>query len=87
MSSKYWLYCIIMMAVQKEMWVEFRLKEETWIDEDVIQQNINKIHSIGQYEDGKQRRIVKFTSNNFKERVFMKQKQKQAYTEKQKSSK
>ena len=35
-----------------------RLKKETGIDEDVIQQNINKILPIGQSEDGKQRRIV-----------------------------
>ena len=51
-----------------------RLKEETGIDEDIIQQNINKIHPIGQPEDGKQCRIVKFTSNSFKEKVFMKHK-------------
>ena len=60
-----------------------RLKEEIRIDEDVIQQNIDKIHPIGQPEDGKQRRIVKFTS----ERVFMKHKQrKKAYIEKQKKA-
>ena len=62
-----------------------RLKEETRIDEDVIQQNINKIHPIGQPEDGKQRKIVKCTSDSFKERVFMKYKQrKKAYIEKKK---
>ena len=48
------------------------LKEKTGISEDVIQQNIGKIHPIGQPEDGKQRRIVKFTSDSFKERVFVK---------------
>ena len=64
-----------------------RLKEETGIDEDVIQQNIDKIHLIGQPEDGKQRRIVKFTSDSFNERVFMKHKQrKKAYIEKQKKA-
>ena len=52
-----------------------RLKEESGIDEDVIQQNIDKIHPISQPEYGKQRRIVKFTRNGFKERVFMKRKQ------------
>ena len=64
------------------------MKEETGIDEDGIQQNIDKIHPIGQPEDGKQCRIVKFTSNSFnKERVFMKHKQqKKAYTEKQKKA-
>ena len=64
-----------------------RLKEETGIDEDVIQQNIDKIHPTGQPEDGKQHRIVKFTSNSFKERVFMKHKhEKKAYIEKQKKA-
>ena len=38
-----------------------RLKEETGIDEDVIQQNIDKIHPIGQPEVGEQRsEVVKF---------------------------
>ena len=52
-----------------------RMKEKTIIDEDVIRQNIDKIHPIGQPGDGKQHRIVKFTSDSFKERVFMKDKQ------------
>ena len=61
-----------------------RLKEEeTRIDEDAIQQNIDKIHSISQPKDGKQRRIVKFISDSFKERVFMKN-AKKGYIEKQK---
>ena len=64
-----------------------RLKEETGIDEDVIQQKIDKIHPISQPEDGKQCRIVKSTSDSFKERVFMKHKQrKKAYIEKQKNA-
>ena len=70
-----------------EKLVVSRLKEETGIDEDVIQQNIDKIHPIGQPEDGKQRRIVKFTSDSFKERVFMKHKQrKKPCIEKQKKT-
>ena len=36
-----------------EKLVVSRLKEETGIDKDVIQQNIDKIHPIGQPEDGK----------------------------------
>ena len=52
-----------------------RLKEETGIDEDVIQQNIDKMHLIGQSEDGNQRRIVNFTRDKFKKTVFMKYKQ------------
>ena len=68
-----------------EKLVVSRLKKETRTDEDVFQQNIDKIHSIGEPEDGKQRRIVKFTSDSFKKRVFMKHKQrKKAYIEKQK---
>ena len=35
----------------------------------------DKIHPIGQPEDGKQCRIVKFTSDSFRERVFTKHKQ------------
>ena len=52
-----------------------RLTEETRIYEDIIQQKINKMLPIRQTEDGKQRRIVKFTSDGFKETIFMKQKQ------------
>ena len=51
---------------EDEKLVLSRLKEKTRIDEDVIQQNIDKIHRIGQPEGGKQRRIVKFTSDSFK---------------------
>ena len=62
-----------------------RLKEETGIDEDVIQQNIDKMHPIGQPEDGKQCRIVNFTGDKFKKTVFMKYKQqKKACIEKEK---
>ena len=44
-----------------------RLKEETGIDEDIIQQNIDKIHPIGQPEVGEQRsEVVKFSSHSFK---------------------
>ena len=52
-----------------------RLKEETGIDEDVIQQNIDKMHPIGQPENDKQHRIVNFTSDKFKKTVFIKYKQ------------
>ena len=62
-----------------------RLKEETGIAEDVIQQNIDKMHPIGQPEDGKQPIIVNFTGNKFKKTVFMKYKQrKKACIEKEK---
>ena len=57
------------------------------MDEDIIQQNIDKSHPIDQSEDGKQRRIVKLASDSFKDKVFMKRKQrKQAYIEKQKKA-
>ena len=62
-----------------------RLKEETGIDEDVIQQHIDKIHLVSQPEDGKQCRIVNFTGDKFKKTVFMKYKQrKKACIEKEK---
>ena len=61
-----------------------RLKEETGIDEDVIQQNTDKIHPIGQPEDGKQCRIMKFTSDSLEERVFMKHKKQKKTTLKNK---
>ena len=70
-----------------EKLVASRLKKETRIDEDVFQQNIDKIYSISEPEDEKQRRIVKFTSDSFKKRVFMKHKQwKKTYIEKQKKA-
>ena len=58
-----------------EKLVASRLKKETRIDEDVFQQNIDKIYSISEPKDEKQRRIVKFTSDSFEKRVFMKHKQ------------
>ena len=58
-----------------EKLVHSRLKEETGIDEDVIQQNIDKMHPIGQPENDKQHRIVNFTSDKFKKTVFIKYKQ------------
>ena len=60
-----------------------KLTEETRIIEDMIQQNINKMLPISQPEDGYQHRIVKSTSDGFKESIFMKPKQrKEAYIEK-----
>ena len=61
-------------TTNKELRRNQKKPEETEIYEDFIEQNIYKIH-IGQVEDGKQCRIVKFTSGSFKERVFMKHKQ------------
>ena len=84
--------CLVIIRITKagnesddEKLILFRLKKETRIDEDVIRQNIDKSHSTSQPEDGKQRRIVKFTSDSFKKRVFMNHKQrKKAYIKKQK---
>ena len=61
------------------------MEEETRIDEDAIQQNIDKIHLISQPKDGKQRRIVKFISDSCKERVFMKNEQRKKATLENKS--
>ena len=70
-----------------EKLILYGFKEETRLNEDIIQQNIDKIHPIGQPEDGKQRRIMKFTSDSFKERVFMKKMPtKNAYIGKQKKA-
>ena len=42
------------------------------IDENVIQQNTDKMHPISQPKNSKKRRILKFTSNNSKQTVFIK---------------
>ena len=41
--------------------------KETGIDKDIILANVDKVNSIGRVENGKQLRIVKFTSDHFKE--------------------
>ena len=47
------------------------LERECGISQDVIKNNLNKMHPIGWPEEyGKQLRIVKFTTESFKETVF-----------------
>ena len=43
------------------------LEKETGIGKDIILANVDKTNSIGRVENGKQVRIVKFTSDHFKE--------------------
>ena len=64
------------------------LEKECGISQDVIKNNLNKTHSIGwPHEYGKQLRIVKFTTDSFKETVFRKHKHRRnLYIERQKRS-
>ena len=51
------------------------LSEESGIDKDIIKQNVDKIHPIGEIVNDKQQRIVKFTTDNFKEKIYLAQKE------------
>ena len=64
------------------------LERECGINQDVIKNNLDKTHPIGQSDEhGKQLRIVKFTMDSFKEMVFRKHKHRRnAYIERQKCS-
>ena len=63
-------------------------ERERGINQDVIKNNLDKTHPIGQPDKyGKQLRIVKFTADGFKETVFRKHKHhRNSYIEKQKRS-
>ena len=51
------------------------LARESDINKDIVFKNIDKTHPISKIEEKDlQRRIVKFTSNNFKEKAFKKYK-------------
>ena len=51
------------------------LEKECGISQDFIKNNLDKMHPIGwPHEYGKQLRIVKFTTDSFKETVFRKHK-------------
>ena len=50
------------------------LARESDIHKDIVIRNIDKIHPIGKIDNGLQRRIIKFTSDSFKEKVFKKRK-------------
>ena len=51
------------------------LSKESRIWKDVIKGNINKIHPLGKPdEEGRQLRIVKFTSDSFKETIYRRHK-------------
>ena len=64
------------------------LERECGISPDVIKDNLDKKHPIGHPDKyGKQLRIVKFTTDSFKETVFRKRKHRRnSYIERQKRS-
>ena len=64
------------------------LERECRISPDLIKNNLDKTHPIGHPDEyGKQRRIVKFTTDSFKETVFRKHKHRRSsYIERQKRS-
>ena len=51
------------------------LARESDIHKDIVIRNIDKAHPIGKIDDkGLQRKIVKFTSDSFREKAFKKHK-------------
>ena len=64
------------------------LERECRISPDLIKNNLDKTHPIGHPDEyGKQSRIVKFTTDSFKETVFRKHKHRRSpYIERQKRS-
>ena len=64
------------------------LERECRISQDVIKNNLDKTHPIGRLDNYcKELKIVKFTTDSFKETVFRKHKHRRnAYTERQKCS-
>ena len=51
------------------------LATESGIDKNIIKQNVGKIHPIGKIVEDQQQRIVKFTSDSFKEKIYLAQKE------------
>ena len=51
------------------------LATESEIDKNIIANNIDKVHPIGETLDNKQKRIVKFKVDSFKEKIYMVQKE------------
>ena len=64
------------------------IKRECGISPDVIKNNLDKTHPIGRPDEyGKQLRIVRFTTDSFKEMVFRKHEScRNSYIERQKRS-
>ena len=65
------------------------LSKETGIRKDFIKENIDKIHLLGKpNEEGRQLRIVKFTSDSFKETIYRRHKNRiETYTSDQRKRK
>ena len=56
-------------------------------DEEEFTMHVGKVHPVGGTKNGKQSRIIKFTTHSFKEKVFLKHKQiKKNDTEKRKQN-
>ena len=61
------------------------LSTESGLDKNIIEQNVDKIHPVGKIVNEKQQRIVKFTSDSFKERIYLAQKQKKKQDQRRRS--
>ena len=55
------------------------LATESGINKNIIKQNVDKIHHISKIVEDQQQRIVKFTSDSFKEKIYLAQKERKKY--------
>ena len=63
------------------------IASEAGLDEEEFTMHVDKVHPVGGTKNGKQSRIIKFTTHSFKEKVFLKHKQiKKNDTEKRKQN-
>ena len=51
------------------------IASEAGLDEGEFMRHVDKVHPVGSTKNGKQSRIIKFTTHSFKEKVFLKHKQ------------
>ena len=50
------------------------IQQETGIQKDTVQENIDKTHPLGKFKQRKQQQIIKFKTDSFKEVVYCKHK-------------
>ena len=63
------------------------IASEAGLDKEEFMMHMDKVHFVGGTKNGKQSRIIKFTTHSFKEKVFLKDKQiKKNDTEKKKQN-
>ena len=63
------------------------IASEAGLDKEEFTMHMDKVHFVGGTKNGKQSRIIKFTTHSFKEKVFLKHKQiKKNDTEKRKQN-